>query len=86
MMSPGLTSAPGLATLPLSVTRPPEQASFATVRRLIMRDTFKYLSRRIISSVFRVFEKKARKIAPAGFYTMSDTKMNQKIVLRTITD
>jgi len=36
--------------------------------------------------VFRVFEKKARKIAPAGFYTMSDAKMNQKIVLRTITD
>ena len=34
-------------TFPLMVTRPPSQASFATVRRLMMRETFRYLSRRI---------------------------------------
>ena len=33
---------------PLTVIRCPSQASFATVRRLMRRETFRYLSRRII--------------------------------------
>ena len=36
------------ATLSLTKTRPASQASLATVRRLIKRDTFRYLSNLII--------------------------------------
>ena len=39
--------APGFAILPFTVTLPPAQASLATVRRRIMRETFRYLSSRI---------------------------------------
>ena len=47
-VSPVFTSAPGLAVRPFRLTRPPEQASFATVRRLMMRDTFRNLSSLIL--------------------------------------
>ena len=43
----GLEDKTALAVLPLTMTRSPSQASLATVRRLISRDTFKYLSSRI---------------------------------------
>ena len=50
MRSPGFTSCEALATLPLTLTRPPSQASLATVRRLMRRETLRYLSRRMSSS------------------------------------
>jgi hypothetical protein len=40
----GFTCADAFAGFPLIETRPVSQASFATVRRLINRDTFRYLS------------------------------------------
>lgn len=46
--SPILTSYDARAVLPLTETLPPSHASFATVLLFIIRDTFKYLSRRII--------------------------------------
>src|SRR5699024_3623756 len=45
--SPGATAALALATLPLMRMRPASATSLATVRRLMRRDTFKYLSKRI---------------------------------------
>ena len=50
MTSPTLTFTEAFATLPFTRTRPASQASFATVRRLISRDTFKNLSSLISSS------------------------------------
>ena len=47
-MSPTLTFADALAGLSLMSTRPASHASFATVRRLMMRDTFKNLSSLIL--------------------------------------
>ena len=44
MISPGFTFTDAFAGLPLTDTLPASQASFATVRRLISRDTFKNLS------------------------------------------
>ena len=40
----------GLAILSLIITRPPLQASLATVRRFIIRDTFRYLSNLMVLS------------------------------------
>jgi hypothetical protein len=42
-----VTFTDALATLSLTSTRPASQASLATVLRLISREIFKYLSRRI---------------------------------------
>ena len=47
IISPVFTSAEALAGLSLIITLPASQASFAIVRRLIRRDTFKNLSSRI---------------------------------------
>src|SRR5690606_26757203 len=46
-VSPGFTSVPALAGLPLICTRPASQTSFASVRRLMIRDTFRNLSIRM---------------------------------------
>ena len=50
-VSPGLTSLAGFAGLPLISMRPPEQASAATVRRFMTRDTLRNLSILIFSPV-----------------------------------
>ena len=50
MISPALTFSDAFATFPLTSTRPLSQASLATVRRLIRRETFKNLSNLIIFS------------------------------------
>ena len=47
--SPTFTSALALATLSFNMTRPLSHASFATVLRLMIRDTFRYLSNLIKS-------------------------------------
>ena len=44
MISPTFTFTDALAGFPFTMTRPASHASFATVRRLISRDTFKNLS------------------------------------------
>jgi hypothetical protein len=46
--SPTLTLAEAFAGLPLMETRPASHASFATVLRLISRETFKNLSSLIV--------------------------------------
>ena len=48
MMSPTFTLTDALATFPFTSTRPASHASFATVRLLIKRDTFKNLSSLIL--------------------------------------
>ncbi len=50
-VSPGLTSLAGFAGLPLISMRPPEQASAATVRRFMTRETLRNLSILIFSPV-----------------------------------
>ena len=50
MVSPVFTCTDALAGLSLTRTLPASHASFATVRRLIRRDTFKYLSNLIFYS------------------------------------
>lgn len=44
MISPALMTEEGFAIRSLIMTRPPLQASLATVRRLMIRDTFRNLS------------------------------------------
>ena len=51
IMSPTFTFTEAFAGLPLTITRPASQASFATVRLLISRDTFKNLSSLIFFSL-----------------------------------
>jgi hypothetical protein len=51
-VSPSFTSFEGLASLPFTVTLLREHASFATVRRFIMRDTLRNLSNLILIFLF----------------------------------
>ena len=61
MISPSLTLADAFAGLSLISTLPLSQASLATVRRLISRDTFKYLSNlMLLTSRSSVSEKQKR--------------------------
>lgn len=60
MMSPTLTLTEAFASLPLTMTRPASHASFATVRRLIRRDTFKNLSQRIVLTSFLLIQKRLK--------------------------
>ena len=53
--SPVLTSYDAFALRPLTLTRSPSQASFATVRLLINRETFRYLSSRKPNTSFCFF-------------------------------
>lgn len=68
-VSPGLTSLAGFAGLPLISMRPPEQASAATVRRFMTRETLRNLSILIFSPVvFPPFSwRGARRGRAAGF-------------------
>ena len=52
MTSPGFTSWDAFAVFPLTETCPQSQASLATVRRLISRDTFRYLSNLMFRTSF----------------------------------
>ena len=69
MMSPTFTLTEALAGLPFTMTRPASQASLATVRRLIRRDTFRNLSSLIFVclsflAVFYFFEEEGRRFTP----------------------
>ncbi|GAT35638.1 ribosomal RNA binding protein involved in 50S [Listeria monocytogenes] len=49
--SPDFTLVPGFAVTPFTAMRPFSATSFATVRLLISRDTFKYLSNRMVVAI-----------------------------------
>ena len=75
-----------LAKIPFTLILPLSATSFATVRRLIIRDTFKYLSNHIFitsnyyCTIFIPFIEEKRQRELASFDSFISSKLSPKII------